>query len=61
MSRPSTERSQGICFPNATLQRGHAAGADQGYSHVVGKMQARAHGREVGTETAEGEKEGKMT
>lgn len=34
--------------------------ADQGYSHIVGKVQAGTDGREVGTKTAEGEKVEKM-
>lgn len=35
---------------------GSTVDADQGYSHVVGKVQARGDGREVGTKTAEEEK-----
>lgn len=37
---------------------GHTVDAGQGYSHVVGKVQAGGDGREVGTKTAEGEKMG---
>lgn len=35
---------------------GSTVDTDQGYSHVVGKVQARGDGREVGTKTAEGAK-----
>lgn len=47
-------------FIQCHAAEGHTADADQGYSHVVGKVQARTDGREVGTKTAEGEKVVKM-
>lgn len=51
------EQSRNLFFQGHAAE-GHAADAGQGYSHVVGKVQTRADGREVGAETAEGENDG---
>lgn len=54
---PSAKKKQSRnTFFQCDAAGGRTVDAGQGYSHVVGKVQAGGDGREVGTKTAEREK-----